>query len=221
MDNITEDEQLKLEKLLARAIYSSGSPLSLFEKKEWQDFFKRLRPSFAIPSRYKLSNSLLDNAFDRMQSIVDEKIKQASVLCLQTDAWSNIRNDSISNYLINTPDPVFFKTVHTKENRHTSSFLAEEIIKVMNENDAEKFLGLVTDDGANIKQARKLVSEKFNWIVEYGCICHALNLLIEDILKLQSVDILKNQVTNIIKTIKNSHVLHAAFERIQKSKKRK
>lgn len=218
-DHITDDEQEVLENLMARAIFASGSSLNLFEKKEWQDFFKRLRPSFVMPSRYKISNPLLENEFTRVQSIVEEKLNSASVLSLQTDAWSNIRNDSITNYMINTPEPIFFKTVHTKENRHTSAFLAREIITVMIENDADKFLGLVSDDGANIKNARKLVCEKFSWVIEYGCICHALNLLIEDILKLQSVDILKNQVTNIIKTIKNSHVLHATFERIQKSKK--
>jgi len=51
-DRMTLDKQQKAELLLARAIYSSGTPLSIVENNHWQVFFRNPRPSFQLPSRY-------------------------------------------------------------------------------------------------------------------------------------------------------------------------
>lgn len=177
-DIVTDKQSESLTKKLARAIYVSGTPLQFTESPVWKDLFKEIRPAYKMPSRYQLSNKLLDNEFKEIKSKVMEKINEAPVLTLQTDAWSNIRNDSITNYIINTPAPVFFRSVHTKAERHTGLFLASEIKKIFSELGSEKFLGLISDNGANIKLARELIAEEFPHIVEYGCICHALNLLI-------------------------------------------
>lgn len=93
--------------------------------------------------------------------------------------------------------------------------------RVLNKNGIENFLGIVTDDGANIKRAREMVCSEYDWLVEYGCICHAPNLLVEDLLKINSIELFRNQAIEIVKQTKNSHILHATFERIQKSKKDK
>ncbi len=163
-------EQENLEVLLARAMYTSGTAFHMFNSPKWQLFFRKLRPSFKLPTSYKFSTPLLEAEYNSVKTEVNNHIKESSILSLQTDAWSNIRNDSINNYLKNTPKPVFFETIHTKENRHTSEFLLNEMQIVMEENGIDKFLGVVTDDGANIK-AREMLCEKFNWISEYPCVC--------------------------------------------------
>jgi hypothetical protein len=57
--NQTENSQL--DKFLARAIFSSGSPLSLVENKDWMTFRqKKLRPLYKLSSRSALSNRLLE-----------------------------------------------------------------------------------------------------------------------------------------------------------------
>lgn len=90
----------------------------------------------------------------------------------------------------------------------------------MTSSNPHRFLGIVTDDAANVKRAREIIcNEHYNWIQEYGCICHSLSLLVEDFLKIKTIDTLRLTATEIVKQINNSHVLHAAFERIQKEKK--
>lgn len=190
----------------------------MFNKDEWTNFFKKLRPSFTIPSSYKLSNPLLENEFKLVEKKVQEMIFSAPILHLQTDGWSNVRNESITNYIVNTPTPVFLRSIHTKEQRHIATFLADEIEKVLAEIGEERFLGLITDNGANIKCAREKISRKYPHIVEYGCSCHMLNLIIEDIFKVESLRRFKQHLTSIVTEIKNSHFLHSAFERIQRSK---
>lgn len=95
--------------------------------------FQKIRPAFVLPSRFKVSNSLLNEEFVNVAAEVNEQIANAPILCLQTDAWSNCRNDSISNYMINTPESVFYKTTHTQENRHTSQFSEKEMKEVIDE----------------------------------------------------------------------------------------
>lgn len=116
---------------------------------------------------------------------------------------------------MNTPTPVFYKSVHTKEERHTGIFLAEEIKKIFTEVGVDKFLGLIYDNGANIKLARKLIA------VEYPHICHALDLLIGDIFKIESIGSFKKKLTTIVTEIKNSQVLHAFFEKLQMENQKK
>lgn len=84
-------KQEKLEILLARAMYATDCPLSLFDNEYWSEFFKNLRPSWVTPSRYVLSNSLLDAEYERAQRDVHQKIANADSLGLQCDCWSNRR----------------------------------------------------------------------------------------------------------------------------------
>lgn len=219
-DCISISEKNEIDILLARAIYETGTPLHIVSSPAWKALFKKLRPAYDLPSRYIVSNRLLNEEFDRVKSKIDKKIAESKMLYLQTDAWSNIRRDSITNYVVNTPDPVFYKSVHTEENRHTAVFLADEIVNVLEDIGPQRFLTIVTDNGSNIKAAKIEVCKKFTHMVKYGCICHTLSLLTNDILNVESTQKLRKVVTNISSEIKNSTVLHAAFERIQRDKRK-
>jgi len=80
-----------LDKSLARAIYASGSPLSLTENSKWKEFFNSIRPSYKLPSRYDISKPLLDLEFKTVSENVDAKIREAMTVGIQCDGWSNIR----------------------------------------------------------------------------------------------------------------------------------
>ncbi|KAF9417929.1 hypothetical protein HW555_005074 [Spodoptera exigua] len=57
----TEEKKRRLTKLLSKAIYVTGSPLSMVEHPLWREFFKELQPLFELPTR-KVVN--LQKAFD-------------------------------------------------------------------------------------------------------------------------------------------------------------
>ncbi|KAF2885431.1 hypothetical protein ILUMI_20711 [Ignelater luminosus] len=94
------------------------------ENKYWINFFKRIRPSLQLPSRHNLSSTLLQN---NVQLQVQNSLANAYVVGIQCDGWSNIRNDSIINFIVTTPQPVFYKTVSTEEHRHMGQYVAEQI----------------------------------------------------------------------------------------------
>lgn len=97
--------------MLARAIFVSGTPLSIVESPLWRDFLNRLRPSYTLPSRKMVSTTLLEKEYAAVKFSVDEQLKNSNVLHLQCDGWSNIRNESIINFVITQPNPFFQLTL--------------------------------------------------------------------------------------------------------------
>ncbi|KAK9737203.1 hypothetical protein QE152_g10904 [Popillia japonica] len=102
-DNMSSQENNKIDEILVRTIYVSGDPLDRL------DVFKTMRCAYKSPSRYQLSNPLLESEYTRVKAAVSSTISAAPILSLQMDGWSNCRNGSISNFAINTPLPVFYK----------------------------------------------------------------------------------------------------------------
>ncbi|KAF2880765.1 hypothetical protein ILUMI_25393, partial [Ignelater luminosus] len=93
----------------------------------WPYMRQRIRPSLQLPSLHNLSSTLLQNMYNNVQLQVQNSLANAYVVGIQCDGWSNIRNDSIINFIVTTPQPVFYKTVSTEEHRHTGRYVAEQI----------------------------------------------------------------------------------------------
>jgi len=81
-DRVSADQHNEFDTVLARAIYASGAPLSMTENVYWQAAMKKIRPAYSLPSRYKLSNTLLSAEYDRVRLAVDEELAAAPSLAL-------------------------------------------------------------------------------------------------------------------------------------------
>lgn len=219
VDRMTRERQSEAEGLLARAIYSSGTPLAVLDNSHWKTFFRNLRPSFEIPSRWMLSGPLLDAEHDAVAVRVKTAINEADCLGVACDGWSNLRNESIVNFIVTTPKPVLFKTMTTGEERHTGEYIAKVVNEVIEEIGAERVLGVCTDNAANMTKALRIVERTpgHEHITGYGCIAHVLNLLMNDIATLPTVNKLVDEAKDIVKEIKLSHLLSANLRRKQRA----
>jgi len=128
------------------------------------------------------------------------------------DGWTNIRNESIINYVITTLKPIFYKSLATGDDRHTGENVAEPIISVIEEIGPRKVFGVVTDTAKNMKKAWTLKTEKYPHITSYGCVAHGLNLLINDIIKINSLKELINYGKDIVNNMKRGHITSAVFQ---------
>jgi len=151
VDKVTKDEKLKLDSMLAKAIYASG-PLSLLDNIYWKKLFETLRPAYVLPSSYQLSNKLLDSEVNNIKCVVEKLIVESHCLGLMCDRWSNIRNESIINFVITTPKPVFYKSLPTLTERHTGDYMAKVMIEIIEEVGPGKVFGIVTENAANMKE---------------------------------------------------------------------
>lgn len=215
IDSVTDRQQKQLEEHCARAIYSSCSPLSTTENKQFQHFIHLLRPSFKLPGRKKLSTTLLDKEYKKIYKAVLGKISQAESLTLLCDGWTDVNGVSLMNIIFATPDPVFLKTIESGVERHTSDFifktLRDEIIAV----GADKVNAVVTDNAPNMKGAWNLIQQQYPHIIAYGCVAHGLNLLSKDFTKINSISRVVQVGKEIVQFFNNKHIPKHVFKRIQ------
>lgn len=110
---------------MARAVYATNVPLGIYENPYWVKALMLMRPKYDPPSRYRVSNGLLNTEYQKTQQTVMEKINNASVLTLITDGWTDCNGVSLMNIILCTPEPVFYKAIDTKDNPHTGDYIAE------------------------------------------------------------------------------------------------
>lgn len=197
-------------------MFVTGTPLALFGHPLWIDFFSKLRPSFKLPGRKLISTRLLDNQFNIMEKDIKQILADAPNLSLQCDGWSNCRNESIINFMISYPKPLFVKFLETKESTHSAEYLCAEMEKVMIAYGPEKLLVVIGDNAANVQCALKLLNEKYTHIIPLGCVSHLMHLLCGDIMKSTSSKQIFSSAKFIIKKVRRSHLLCALFSKIQK-----
>ena len=183
---MTANEQEKVDALFARAVYSSGMPLSVTENQDVLDFFAIIRPSWKPPSRYVLSGSLLDAEFKKSSSDVEAIVESADVLAVITDGWTNVNMKPIINFILTTPTPVFVKSIATGENEHTGDYIAKEISDVIREHNPSKVLAVVSDNASAMRKAWEFITFQFPHIQCYGCSAHIFNLLAQDTCKMKT-----------------------------------
>jgi hypothetical protein len=195
-DTMSTSDQNELDVCFAKAVYATASPLSMAENQHWLEFFKKLRPSWTVPSRYEMSNRLLDDWVHKVEVANHKKIAGATTLAIMSDGWSCVSGDSHIQFLVSTPEPIFLKSVHPKAKSHTAEFIFDEVCKIMEGVEGEKSIldrpptdvsAFCTDNASNMKSAWQLLKAKYPWLFCYGCTAHSLNLLAGDFSKISTV----------------------------------
>ena len=74
---------------------------------------------------------MLDDVFDEIKAECDEQILQANSLTMVSDGWSDINKQSVQNFVICTPKPLFFDAIYSGEESHTAEWIADKIIQQM------------------------------------------------------------------------------------------
>jgi hypothetical protein len=146
----------------------------------WKRFQNVLRPAYTPPTRHALYTNLLAVEFNRAQVKVKQIIEKSDCIAIISDGWLNVRGKGIINYIISTPQPVFYKSTDTRDLRHTGLYKRKL--------GPHKVFSLVIDNAANMKAAWSKVEESYPHITPIGCAAHALNLLLRDIMALKTMD---------------------------------
>ena len=84
-----------INKLFAKAVYTSNCAFSLFQTNDWLEFFQAL--SYIPPQRKQLASPLLDEVYKEVKERVEDTWKGASQLGIVADESSNIIGDRIGN----------------------------------------------------------------------------------------------------------------------------
>ena len=213
IDRMNQNEQTNLTYLFAKAVYASNIPFQIVDSPYLKSFFDALRPTFKLPSRKQLAGKLLDNACTETSNHISSCIKNAKCIAIVSDGWSNQRNEGIINYMLTTPQPLFYKFVACEENRHTSDYIAIELCTVIEEIGPEKVYGITTDNAANMRAAWTIVKDKYPHIQTYSCASHSMQLFAMDVEKQKKYATHLIQVKKIVQFFKNRHVAAHIFSK--------
>lgn len=208
----------EVDEAIARAVYSSAVPLSMLESQFWKKTFELIRPGYDPPNRHSLGGNLLTAEYQRVKMATMKKIQNANGLGLISDGWGDISGRKVVNFIVSTPEPIFYKSLRPGVQRETAAFVASNIIGVIDEIGNDKFVSVITDNAPNMRAAWKIIEDKYKHIRCVGCAAHGINLLIKDIMALNVLDELLQQSKKLIKLFKYSHVPHALLEAKQKEK---
>ena len=112
------------------------------------------------------------------------------------------------NFIIclNNGKEILWKILDFSDTNHTANFLTNEIQKVLIDIGVEKFIGIVTDAGANINLARKQISQKYTHILSIRCIVHAFNLITKDLIKHPFAERIIQWCKTLVTYFKKSHL---------------
>lgn len=118
-----------------------------------------------------------------VQNKIQLILNQAKRVARTTDIWTSINTDSYltitTHFLNRTQFETFVLCTKKLESSHTGLYLSRVIAdELMNWNIYEKVIAVVTDGGANIKSAIRMMN-----LAHIPCTAHKLNLVVQQSIK--------------------------------------
>lgn len=141
---------------------------------------------YEISSRRVLSRTIIPDIFSRVKTKVQNLLNEANNVAITTDIWTSMNTDSFitltAHFFDNNQKDLRTVVLCTKklECKHTGIFSSEFMTKELQDwNILSKVIAIVTDGGANIKLAVRLMH-----IQHIPCTAHKLNLIVQQALQL-------------------------------------
>jgi len=166
-DNVSNEKE-EIDTAIARAFYASGIPLATIENPFIIQALHKINPEYHPPSRKSLSTTLLEKEYKQVSADMKKQIKNSNYICLTSDGWTNIHQQPIINFMITTPQPIFWKALESKENSHTGEYIAEQFDIVIKEIGISKIAAVITDNASNMKKAHSILQKDYSNIIFLG-----------------------------------------------------
>jgi hypothetical protein len=203
----TEMDMSIVDEAISLAFIMCGIPFRVINNPFFINALKILNPSYNAPSCKALSGRLLDTEVAKVNNKIDEIIEFTSNITLGLDGWTAPDGSSIWNFVILTPsrEEYLYKLENFSDQSHTANFLANQIELVINHIGSKKISAIVSDSGANVALARRLICLKYKNIMNIRCIAHCYNLISKDIIRHTFAERMIQRANRIVQFFKRSH----------------
>ena len=206
-----------LDESVGQFFYENGVPFYIAQSASWKEMiqtairFGKDNPSkeYKEPNRWRIAGPLLDAARDkteeRLQKHVEARLLYGCTVA--SDGWSDAQQRPIINFMVITREAaVFSKSIDCSDHmaeggRKDAQYLAEAIISEIKSVGPENVIQVIMD-GAN-KAVWPFIQKEFPHITCAWCCAHVLDLLLEDIGKMEFFSALWEQGKNVVKWIRS------------------
>jgi hypothetical protein len=142
---------------------------------------------------------------------------RSSKATITSDGWSDTPNRPLLNLLMVTPKgEKFLESVDTSGDTKDADFIAQVVGKAIEDVGAEIVVQVCMDSGAVYKAAGRKLEVHFPHITFTPCTPHCLDLLLEDMGKLDWVSSVIAKARTTLKFITNHHKSLALFKSLSK-----
>ncbi|GKU89252.1 hypothetical protein SLEP1_g3416 [Rubroshorea leprosula] len=189
------NKELRAETIqyIARFFYQNGISFNVARSESFklmveaiEQYGKNLKP----PNYHELRVSCLNKELEYTKKLMEYHKKQwpRYGVTIMSDGWTDKRQRSIINFLVNSPaGTMFVKSIDASAFLKSGEKLFELIDSVVEEIGEKHVVQLVTDNGSNYVLAGKLLEEKRKHIFWTPCAAHCIDLILEDVRKISKV----------------------------------
>lgn len=187
--SLNDSEIETIDKGLIKMIALDYQPLSLVENTGFINYSKLLQPLYQPPSRKTLSTKLIPNAYNKIRTQLTDILGQVKYVSVTTDIWTSDSNRAYISVTCHFTfnNKIMNSVLNVKEipEAHTGQNIASALLDCFNEwGINEKIVTIVSDNGANIKNAIVQHLQKRH----HPCVAHTLNLCVTDSLNAKDKD---------------------------------
>ncbi|KAL3679593.1 hypothetical protein R1sor_022549 [Riccia sorocarpa] len=172
-------------------------------------------PGYKFPREKKLRGPLLDANYQAVKEETEKKMFQKLIwdkITISCDGWTNVSGRPQMNILdVNRFGEAIHCHVDGSNEVKSGVWIAGHIKKAIEERGPENVLQFVADNASANTLAGKLVRDTYPHVIFGGCVAHDLDLLMEDIGKLDWVKSVVTERKTFIQFVKNHHMPHAMF----------
>jgi hypothetical protein len=161
---------------------------------------------FKGPGYEDIRRNLLKNEVEGVKEYLIEfkKSWSKSGCTIMSDGWTDQRSRTILNFLIAFPKgPMFLKSVDASNQVKDANLLFHLLDEVVEEVGVQNVVQVITDNVANYVAAGRMLEEKHHTIWWTTCATHCLDLMLEDIGKIEWVKKTVEQRKSITRDIYN------------------
>ena len=181
-------------------IISSNSAFRIVEDPEFKILLTQLNPSYKVPCRSTITDSLLTRKYHEILLQNIDEMKELENITLATDGWTDVSKSSIYATLALTGGKAeYILDISHFTNRPTainSTIMLDKVILACSLNPRKQIRGIVTGNPSSMVATRRLFCEKYPGIVPIGCVLHVLNNLTKDIAKIPEVQRVFKRINN-------------------------
>ena len=194
---------------IGRCLFANSFPFNLVNSSYWREMVEeigKLGTGMKQPSMYKLRTRVLKaevQGIDAIKATYMEAWEQFG-RTLMSDGWSDQKNRSFINFLVNSSERTFFyKSSDAYDEHKAGEYLFRKLDEMVKEIEEENVLQVITDSHPSYVLAVKMLMEKRRSLYWSPCATHCIDLMLEDIWELKMHKEILESAKQIISFIYN------------------
>ncbi|GBC53927.2 ribonuclease H-like domain-containing protein [Rhizophagus irregularis DAOM 181602=DAOM 197198] len=217
---LNEQRCTRINRALVKFFIACRIAFRVVEHPFFINFIKELNAGYNTPTREVLVNQLLERELAQVNFKVNSELEKEMNLTLAFDGWTSGTHRSIWNFIVMTSSrkEYLYQLSDLSENSHTAEYLVTVIEKVIEGIGEYRICAVVSDNAANVRNARKIIHKNHPKIENVRCVAHSINLIACDIVKKKFGEHLLKRVNILTTFFRSSHQANAKLAQIIKEK---